>query len=968
MRSDLSLIAESVCLNKKKRKTHNVGKLLVAFALCGQAVAGTGTWVISDKWPGGNVNSLFQNPAVPSQIFVSIGSAFGRSADSGNSWPEDFAVHGVAPEEGKLEGVDAGPTTALVQLPNDTSMLFAGSSGNGLYRSAQGGTQRTWDTLDGSGNTISPPSPLGIRTWRPVNLPSGTSVGTVTALATHRWQPWLAVAVAGQGVYVATNASVAPSCSVGSYIGTSGSGGSYCNPGTTNLTWNTPTGLPNNPIANALAYDPNPGNTNVLYAALGSKPLWGSSQRTATSGTTITLNDTAATWITNQWAGYYVRVVSGTNAGLSRRIASNTTTALTTAAFPAALDNTSAYVIEGQGLFISTDNGSNWTPAAIGSTSSSLLPGSFNITSLIATPQNGGTVLYAATANAGTGASAAGIYRGVINLLASPPSVTWTKIDDGTTAFANVRTLAFDNHTPTKIYAGSFGYGVFTTTDNGSASTQSWTDISNGLNGDTNSKYVTTLSVDALNPSRLYAGTYGGFYTYATYDDQPKTGLIASKTSITFTDSLASDSITLTNNNTGTTPITFTFDNWTIAGNFKYSHGCPTTLKPGQSCDITVTYAPKTYAENENGILTIISSDPANPTTVTLKGTSRAALTFSDSTTTKSLFFAQTNVGSTSASQSVVLSNKSLVDDVLSFAFSSSEFTMTGDCLPATSITTDGSSTTTTTLLTRTLEAQQTCSLAFAFSPTQAGTKTALLDINGNKGGHLSISLTGGGSGGSTGNGSATVSTSLLSFPGVPPHQQSAVQSITLKNTSSQALTVSSLSTDNSAFIVDGSACPNSLAVNSSCQILVAYTPIDATPATSTLTIQLGSSALTVQLSGTSADITSLTGTAYGSTASRSLIGNFFFSSREKAKTGNLYIAAQVNGTLFFFDGISWFPWVTGTPRAFVSSATYADQSVSILNRMDTTTLRGVPIYLGFGSSVSDLQKNQTYSQIYVLQ
>jgi hypothetical protein len=973
MRSDLSLIADAVRLNKKKRKTHNIGTLLVTLAVCSEAIAGTGAWKLSSDWTGansGNVSAFLQDPAVPSSIYVSTGSGAGRSADSGNSWPEAFAVAGKTPEAQKLEAPPA-LTTTLAQLPYVGNVLYAGSSGQGLWRNVKGSVHPNWDTTDSTGATVTPPSPLNRSSWTAVSLPSGTGSGIVTALISHRWQTKIAVAVETQGIYVATNPAVAEKngagtlCNVGQYVTAISK---YCDPANPDPSWvavSSPSGLPNAPIATSLAFDPNPGNSNVIYAGIGRTQTWGQAQRTATSGTTTALNDTGANWRTNQWANYYVRVISGTNAGLSRQITSNTNTALTVAAFPAALDNTSAYVIEGQGVFISTNNGASWTPAESGSTAASLIPGSFNVASMIATIQGGNTVLYISTVNADGNGSPAGVYRGVVNLQPAAghnPSVTWTRLDDGSKQFANVRALAFDPNTPNKIYAGSYGYGVYTATDNGGTGTQTWTDLSTGLT-DTNGKYITSLAVDALNPSRLYAGTYGGFYFYATYDDQPKTGLNSSSSTLAFSNITTSQTITLTNNNTGTTPITFDFSKWAIGGNFKYTHGCPTALKPGQSCNVTVTYAPSTYATNENGILTIISDDPSSPTSVTLSGTSAANLTAS----TTSLAFAQTAVGATSAGQAVVLKNNSLVADVLSFTFSSADFSIDGDCLPTTSTTTTSTSTVITTQVTTTLPAGQSCSLVFAFKPAQAGTKTASVGVNGN-GQSYQITLTGGGSGGSTGNGTASVSASLLSFPGVPPYQQSATQTLTLTNTGAQALTVGTISTDNSAFIVDSSACPNSLATNASCKILLAYTPIDGNPATSTLTLQTGAGALTVQLSGTSADITSLTGTAYGSTASRSLIGNFFFSTREQAKTGNLYIAAEVNGQLYFYDGISWFPWLTGAPRPFVSNATYANQTVNILNRMDTTSLRGVPIYLGFGASISDLQKNKTYTPIYVLQ
>jgi hypothetical protein len=52
-------------------------------------------------------------------------------------------------------------------------------------------------------------------------------------------------------------------------------------------------------------------------------------EQTATSGTTSTVVQSAASWITNQYADHDVIIVSGTGAGQRRRIASNTGTTLT---------------------------------------------------------------------------------------------------------------------------------------------------------------------------------------------------------------------------------------------------------------------------------------------------------------------------------------------------------------------------------------------------------------------------------------------------------------------------------------------------------------------------------------------------------------------------------------------------------------------------------------------------------------
>ena len=66
----------------------------------------------------------------------------------------------------------------------------------------------------------------------------------------------------------------------------------------------------------------------------------------ATSGSTGTLADTGKAWITNMFAGAYLKIIDGTNAGAIRLIASNTGTVITiTGTFAAAIDSTSEYEI-----------------------------------------------------------------------------------------------------------------------------------------------------------------------------------------------------------------------------------------------------------------------------------------------------------------------------------------------------------------------------------------------------------------------------------------------------------------------------------------------------------------------------------------------------------------------------------------------------------------------------------------------
>jgi len=89
----------------------------------------------------------------------------------------------------------------------------------------------------------------------------------------------------------------------------------------------------------------------------------------ATSGTTTTLVDSTKSWTANQWAGFSVRIFSGTGENQLRRVISNTNTTLTWSSAGTAPDATSRYIIEGfdagtatSGASTSiTDSSKSWT-------------------------------------------------------------------------------------------------------------------------------------------------------------------------------------------------------------------------------------------------------------------------------------------------------------------------------------------------------------------------------------------------------------------------------------------------------------------------------------------------------------------------------------------------------------------------------------------------------------------------------
>ena len=79
----------------------------------------------------------------------------------------------------------------------------------------------------------------------------------------------------------------------------------------------------------------------------------------------------------------------------------------------------------------------------------------------------------------------------------------WTAMNTGLID-THVFALAVDPSTPTTIYAGTWKGGVFKSTNGG----ENWTAMNTGL---TNA-YVRALAVDPINPSALYAGTENGVF------------------------------------------------------------------------------------------------------------------------------------------------------------------------------------------------------------------------------------------------------------------------------------------------------------------------------------------------------------------------------------------------------------------------------------------------------------------------
>ncbi len=268
---------------------------------------------------------------------------------------------------------------------------------------------------------------------------------------------------------------------------------------------------------------------------------------------------------------------------------------------------------------------------------------------------------------------------------------------------------------------------------------------------------------------------------------------------------------------------------FSVTAGFAVSSTCGiTTISPGSSCAVNVTYTPFS-AGITTGLLTITSTDPASPLDVPLNGNAVLGNGTSTSTLTAapaSLDFGRVAVAS-SATLAFTLANATGVSaDGLLFT-ATGGFTVSSACGTA-------------------LNAYSTCPVLVTFSPAGAGTVTGTVTVQSSKSiSPLTVALTGIGSNVQP---QLTVTPGSLSFGGVAVGSSSTLP-VTLRNTSTA--TVNSLVATASGGFITGGNCGSNLNPGSSCDVLITFSPLTAGAAAGMLTVRStdAASPLTVALS-----------------------------------------------------------------------------------------------------------------------
>jgi hypothetical protein len=261
--------------------------------------------------------------------------------------------------------------------------------------------------------------------------------------------------------------------------------------------------------------------------------------------------------------------------------------------------------------------------------------------------------------------------------------------------------------------------------------------------------------------------------------------------------------ITETLTNGGNSTVTISSDSLSgpDQGDFSLSaDSCHGAVDPGLTCSVDITFTPSSSG-SESASLDIADDDPSSPQSVPLTGTGVAD---EFSVTGGPLDFGDQRVGTTSTSQSVLLTNNTDYDanppNASVSGSNAGDFDATG--------------------CTGTVSANTACAVTVAFTPGATGNRSATLAVAGQQ-----VALSGNGT-----NPNAQVSPGSIDFGNQPLHVVSQTETITLQNTGTAPLNYTSVGvtgSDPGDFSVSDTGCAavGTLAPTDTCGITVAFNP-----------------------------------------------------------------------------------------------------------------------------------------------
>jgi len=292
----------------------------------------------------------------------------------------------------------------------------------------------------------------------------------------------------------------------------------------------------------------------------------------------------------------------------------------------------------------------------------------------------------------------------------------------------------------------------------------------------------------------------------------------------------ATESITVTNPGTATLTVSGVSITGTNAGDFSQTNNCSTVAAGSGSCTIQVTFTPSATG-SRNATISVTDSAAGSPHTVSLSGTgTQPQIGLSPNP----LSFSNQLINTSSTAESITVTNPGTgplsIGGIAISGTNAGDFSQTNNC-------------------TTVAAGSGSCTIQVTFTPSATGSRSASISITDSApGSPHTVSLSG-----MSGVPQISVAPGSLSFGNQVLKTASAAKTITISNTGTYNLSVTSISVGgtNAADFGQTNNCAT-LAPSASCSVSVTYTPSTAGSGTANLSItdNVAGSPQSISLSG----------------------------------------------------------------------------------------------------------------------